>query len=77
MKTRICFTLFIILGFILEIPVFAGSKPPVKGDMLSEFNLPFPGNPKYEKYLGIEGKDIFDISQIRAQVVIIQIFSMY
>jgi len=55
----------------------ADSQPPVVGGVLPDFTLSVPGSDEHRKYLGVEGKDAFNIPEIRADVVIIEIFSMY
>ena len=55
----------------------AESQPPAVGSVLPEFTLPVPQNDDYQRYLGIAGKDSFTIPEIKAEVVIIEIFSMY
>jgi hypothetical protein len=62
--------------------VFAGfaradSQPPAVGGKFPEFMLPVPKNDEHQKYLGLAGKESFKISEIRTDVVIIEIFSMY
>ncbi len=55
----------------------AASAAPQAGDVLPEIILPAPSNPEHLDYLGLEpGKD-FTIPRIKADVVIIEIFSMY
>ena len=68
-----------LLGLLL---VFAGiawadSVPPVVGGKLPDFTLPVPKSEAHQKYLGLAGKESFKISEISAEVVIIEIFSMY
>ena len=53
------------------------SKPPAVGGQLPEFTLPVPKSDEHQKYLGLAGKESFKISEISADVVIIEIFSMY
>jgi hypothetical protein len=53
------------------------TSPPKKGGVLPEINLPAPGNPLHRSYLGLSGEGLFQIPQIKAKAVIIQIFSMY
>jgi peroxiredoxin len=55
----------------------AESTPPEKGEMLPEVTLAVPDNPAYRDYLGLSKGNTFKIPEIRATVVIIQIFSMY
>ena len=54
----------------------ADSKPPAVGGVLPEFDLSVPRSDEHQKYLGVAGKT-FTIPQIKAEVVIIEIFSMY
>lgn len=55
----------------------ATSVPPAKGAQLPETNLPAPNDPAERLYLGLSGKGTFQIPEIKAKVVIIEIFSMY
>ncbi len=69
-----------LISFLLPLlvfPVWAANKPPEKGEQLPSMNLPIPKNPDERAYLGLSGSGIFKISQIKARVVIIEIFSMY
>jgi peroxiredoxin len=58
-------------------PLQANVSPPAVGDELPEIILSVPENPEHQKYLGLTGKSTFTIPQIKAEVVIIEIFSMY
>lgn len=51
-------------------------SPPAAGGLLPDLSLPAPQDPNERKYLGVNS-DSFKIPQIRANVVIIEIFSMY
>jgi len=57
-------------------PIGANSIPS-KGGTLPAIKLDVPKDPAHRSYLGLSGEGLFDISQIKAEVVIIQIFSMY
>jgi len=57
-------------------PIGANSTPR-KGGTLPAIKLDVPKDPAHKSYLGLSGEGLFDISQIKAEVVIIQIFSMY
>lgn len=68
--------------FIAALLVSAGfsradSQPPAVGGVLPEFALPVPQNDEQQQYLGVAGKESFTIPEIKAEVVIIEIFSMY
>jgi peroxiredoxin len=68
-----------ILAFLSWIgpPRLAASQPPAIGETLPAITLPIPGNLSEKNYLGISGKGYFKIPEIRADVVIIEIFSLY
>jgi thiol-disulfide isomerase/thioredoxin len=66
-------TLVVALGF----STLAANKPPEKGEVLPLMNLPMPKNSIEKGYLGLSGDSFFKIPQIKANVVIVEIFSMY
>jgi thiol-disulfide isomerase/thioredoxin len=65
--------------FILSIgwSTFAADKPPQKGETLPSIQLPVPKSLVEKSYLGLSREGSFTIPQIKARVVIIEIFSMY
>jgi len=63
--------------FILPGVVGAETKPPAEGGVLPSIDLGVPPSPEYQQYLGINGKTSFTIPEIKAEVVLIEIFSMY
>ena len=71
--------LLLITFFIVtfHLPALAVSDPPAKGETLPDVNLPVPENPDHRSYLGVSGSGSFKIPQVKARVVIIEIFSMY
>ena len=72
-------TVAVLLGALLVNTGFssASSQPPPVGGMLPDFSLAVPKNDDHQSYLGVAGKETFSIPEIKADVVIIQIFSMY
>ena len=52
-------------------------KPPAEGGVLPAIVLSVPENPELQQYLGVSGKKTFTIPEIKAEVVLIEIFSMY
>ena len=66
-----------LLFSILVFPALAANKPPEKGGVLPVINLPIPKTPDERSYLGLSGSGSFKIPQIKAKVVIVEIFSMY
>jgi hypothetical protein len=67
------------LGIILLTAGFsrADSQPLKIGGVLPEFSLSAPSSGEHQLYLGIEGKDSFAIPEIKADIVIIEIFNTY
>jgi thiol-disulfide isomerase/thioredoxin len=78
MLKKIYFLVVIGLVFIVICdPNLAANLPPVKGGVLPQMKLPVPEDPGEKGYLGLSGSGFFSIPQIKAKVVIIEIFSMY
>jgi len=76
-KIRISFVVMAIFftGFIS--PTLAATPPPSKGDVLPKISLPIPKSSDERTYLGLSGTGTFRIPQIKAKVVIVEVFSMY
>ena len=53
------------------------SAPPSDGETLPDIEFPAPDDPSERSYLGLSGDRHFKIQDIKADVVIIEIFSMY
>ena len=67
-----------VVCFLLSVfRVEADSQPPAQGGVLLDFTLAVPGDLDHQQYLGIEAKESFNVSDIKAQVLIIEIFNMY
>jgi peroxiredoxin len=69
----------LLLGGLVEHagPCRAAERPPLEGDVLPDISLPIPEKAEERQYLGLDGKGTFEIPKIRADVVIVEIFSMY
>ena len=67
----------ICLYFLTGDTAVAASQPPVEGGELPEIILTVPPSTEYQQYLGITGKKSFTIPEIKAEVVLMEIFSMY
>jgi peroxiredoxin len=76
MKRLIICILGIWMGLNILPEVLAGDVPR-PGDPLPSITLPAPEEGAHKTYLGLSEGDSFRISQIKARVVIIEIFSMY
>jgi len=73
--TCICFILCFYVVPVAAAPEETGT--PDMGRLLEGIELKIPENPSHQTYLGVTGTGIFHVSQIKTQVVIIEIFNMY
>lgn len=65
--------LVLIVSLLLSLPVMAEN---VKETDLS-FSLPVPESADHRAYLGLDNSRTFTLDQIKADIVIVQVFSMY
>jgi thiol-disulfide isomerase/thioredoxin len=78
MKRRFCCLIGVFLCFFLCSNYAAADNAlPGKGSVLPEIRLAVPKIEAHRTYLGISGGESFTIPDIKADVVIIEIFSMY
>jgi peroxiredoxin len=56
---------------------YAAPDPAEMAEALPQITLPAPEDPAHRAYLGVTGPEEFAISDIDAQIVIIEIFNMY
>src|SRR5512140_3429828 len=59
------------------VPDTAAKSAPADGPGFPVFELPIPGSEGEKEYLGLSGTGIFEVGQIKARVVIIEVFSFY
>jgi peroxiredoxin len=79
MKIKAVYGLAIVTALVLAfhpVPTLPAS-PPQKGDIFPEISLTIPQDPAHQDYLGIEGEGQLKIPQVKAEAVIIEIYSMY
>ena len=78
MKNLVIF-LAVLIGFLAvsNQQTLAGTKPPTSGGAIPPIQLLAPENSADRSYLGLPEAERFTIPQIRARVVIIELFSMY
>ena len=76
-KLVFLFAVPIVYLAVTNHPALAAAKPPAQGDVLPPFELVVPEDSAAKSYLGLTGSGRFTIPQIRAKVVIIELFSMY
>jgi peroxiredoxin len=70
----------VIVAVFLVLPalhVCTAENIPEKGSVFPAITLPIPEKDAERAYLGLSGKGTFTISQIKAEVVILEIYSMY
>jgi thiol-disulfide isomerase/thioredoxin len=72
-----CKMVSVLLLVVLAAPAMALAEPPPEGGQLPSIVLPIPKAPEERAYLGLSGSGTFRIPQIKADVVIVEIFSMY
>lgn len=65
------------LGWLAAMPAYPAADPPAVGGMMPEVVLHVPQQAEEKAYLGIKSGEQFKVPQIAADVVIIEIFSMY
>ena len=64
-----------ILLLMIPVSVFAYGKPIKVGAPFPDIKLPIPKDSSHQKYLGVSGEGIFRIQDVKAKVVIIQIYN--
>lgn len=78
MKRKLMLFALMAVFFLTASPfIHAADRPPQRGESLPVINLPIPKTPGEKSYLGLSGEGSFKIPQIKAKVVMIEIFSMY
>lgn len=61
----------------LVVTATAADQPPPAGGVLPDIALAVPKNPEQLAYLGLKANKTFTVPQVDAEVVIIEVFSMY
>ncbi len=78
MSKRITFVLSVMICFMFFVQfIYAVERTPSTGETFPDINLSMPEKASEKEYLGLTGKGIFKVSQIKAELVILEIFSMY
>jgi len=67
----------LVIVLISLSPAFAESHPPAVGGAFPAILLPVPESATHQKYLGVTKQEMFQVPEIDARLVIIEIFSMY
>ena len=76
---KLIYLLFVlVISWSLSLsPALAADQPLAAGSTLPPIKLLVPDNPQAKKYLGLSMGKYFTIPDIKAEVVIIEIFNMY
>ena len=76
-RIRICCLYVLILSAAACLPTSAADRPPAAGESFPGVVLEVPDNTDLKEYLGLKDAGTFNIPMIGAEVVIVEIFSMY
>jgi peroxiredoxin len=76
-KTMIFIAVLAVALGVLHSALLAAQKQLARGDALPAIKLPVPQTPAAKSYLGLTSDEPFAVSQIKAEVLIIEIFNMY
>jgi thiol-disulfide isomerase/thioredoxin len=55
----------------------SAAQPPAAGELLPEMKLAVPVEREHRAYLGLSSGDSFEVQQVKADVVILEVMSMY
>ncbi|MEW6002635.1 MAG: TlpA disulfide reductase family protein [Nitrospirota bacterium] len=66
-----------VMSCLLLMDYALATSPLVEGGIFPDIKLSVPKSPDERSYLGLPDKDSFTIPEIKAKVVVIEIFSMY
>ena len=69
--------LFFVSILLLPIPSFSENDPLREGGTFPDIPLKLSKTSAYQAYLGITGKETIRIPEIKAELVIVEIYSMY
>lgn len=77
MRGFLLFLTFLACLPLIGYQALAGPKPLAKGGSFPAIHLPVPEDAALRSYLGLASGGTFTVPQIKAEVVIIQVFSRY
>ena len=76
-KVILYITVMMLCLLLVQLSALAGCGPAQKDKPLPDISLFIPENPDQRSYLGLSGTGNFKIPQIKSEIVIVEIFSMY
>ena len=77
MKKKVLYSLLCLVLFLTTQPAMAQATRPEAGELLPAFSIKSPKQNAEKQYLGIGDSDTFSLDQVDAELVIVEIFSMY
>jgi peroxiredoxin len=77
MNKRISLFIVVMTIFLITTVCLAEVTPPQAGSTFPAIEFPKPSDSRHLNYLGLSGSGNFKINQIKADVLIVEIFSMY
>ena len=78
MKKKIVYGLIMVVSIMVFMrAVSAADRTPSTGESFPDLTLAMPEKANQKEYLGLKGNGSFRLSQIKADLLIIEIFSMY
>jgi peroxiredoxin len=71
--------LLVLVSFAFAVPGMAADQPPQEGELFPDLKFPVPKSAEHLAYLGLDSKigTSFRVGQVKANVVVFEIFSMY
>jgi peroxiredoxin len=76
-NNMLLWVLGIVMATVLPAQAIAGSSLTVDAAVLGGLKLPAPQDEAMRRYLGLSPGDVFTLSDIKADTVVLQVFSMY
>jgi peroxiredoxin len=78
MMKKFLHALIMVVSILVIVQVIsAAGRTPSTGEPFPDITLPIPEKSVQKEYLGLKGNGTFRLSQIKAELLIIEIFSMY
>ncbi len=62
---------------VSHIPISSAASPEVNAEILATLQFPVPESAKASEYLGLSGSEPFKLNDIKGDIIIVEIFSMY
>lgn len=67
----------VVIGAVISSLYASAAQPPVSGEVMPALKLVVPAEREHRAYLGLSAGEFFEVQQVKADVVILEIMSMY